>query len=551
MRTRILLGLLPIVASGQELSSQEFASYLAPLSPPPQVSLSLPPVGETWRLQSALISPQDESNQSFATLTEALGAASFDVRADASKRLGAAGPRARPFLREALHSPDPEIRLRAQEILAEIPKPPSSFEVRSWFTSTEGAGPPLHLLLNLLETIEDEGLRPTVHAWIVRHYPTEALPKTLHTTRSGRILAAFVAGFQAADTSSQTRDISEEATLCSLHYILGAQLAPNTNSAQPKGWRDSVPLLAGLPLSAAWHFEELLLQQSPGVSLAAPIGHGSQAERARAIAFWKEETSQQTTVSLDKENKENKKSDALWICEYDGERGGRVYRLGADNKPIDPIGQLQGPNDIQVLPGNRLLIAERNAMLITERDFKGKVFWQWQAPAAPIHCQRLEGGLTFYATFNEVGIVDPAGKIDWSTKVADGLRYARVTPEFEVQILTSRGTTMRLDPLGRKNKVVSERVGSSGSGYWGHLLPHADGSMFACFAGTHLVVQMNAEGKVVRQASVQSPVHIKELPGGRLLVCSFDQKCLIELDASLTETKRIPLEGRPFALASE
>ena len=50
------------------------------------------------------------------------------------------------------------------------------------------------------------------------------------------------------------------------------------------------------------------------------------------------------------------------VSEYDGHtQGGRVYELGKDGKERWAVTGLSGPNDVQPLPGGRVLIAERNA----------------------------------------------------------------------------------------------------------------------------------------------------------------------------------------------
>lgn len=539
MRTRHFLGLVLSFACVQGGSSQE--------SPP--VALIQHPRGETWRFQSHLVSQADEPIEAISQWIGSLGATSFEVRDDATRKLLQAGPRARPYLREALLSADPEVGLRSREILSQIPKPPSSLEVRSWLVSTNRSGPPLHLLLNLLESIEDEALRVTIHNWILHQYPITALPKNLASTRAGRLLASFARGAHSQEkpTCPISTDLSEESYLSSFHELVG--FASNHEKAEIS---ELVGLIPGLPIDLIWNAENHFIGQYQGNKTIPFVGTGSTEEKSKAVQFWKEELSKKSPESINGVSNASlsKNSSHLWVCEFDGSQGGRVIRLGNDNKPNHLIGRLQGPNDLQLLPGNRMLLAERNSSLITERDFQGNILWQWQAPAAPIQCQRIEGGLTFYATFNEVGTVDPKGKTDWAIPVSEGIRFAKVTPEFEVLVLTSRGNIMKLDPLGRRSKVIANRVGSSGSGYWGHLISKPDGSILACFAGTHLVIEISPEGQVKRQVSVKSPVHIRETSNGGLLVCSFDQKCIVELDSSWNEVKRIPLEGRPFALAS-
>jgi len=497
--------------------------------------------GETWRLRHDLVSGQWDSQAPIDPLILDLGSASFEIRSEANRKLETIGPRARPFLRSGLESSDPEIQLRCREILSQLPKPPSSFEVRSWLTEGNQHGPPLGLLLNLLEWIEDEALRVSIHQWIFRKFPPEAIPNLPPSSHAGRLLLKFLEGARSprfpegalpppGSISSSGLNHLERYHLALGHALQNEGVLPQTFA----------PYLGTLPLEAALQLEAMFLSQHPQITPAAFLGKGSPESRAQAIEFWKKGS---FTSSSSRENA------PLWICEYDGNLGGRIYGMTDKGLVTDQWPRLQGPNDFQILSGGRVLVAERNTGTVTELDRQGNRLWQWQAPASPIQCQRLEGGLTLFATFHEVGVVTPAGQVEWSVPIEEGVRFARADSQHAILILTSRGTILKIDPLGRRLKTLSNKVGSTGAGYWGHLCEKPNGSILACFAGTHLVVEINPAGFVVRQTSVKSPVHIKELPNGGLLVASFDQKCLIELDSQWNEVGRRPLEGRPFSLS--
>src|SRR5262249_33602715 len=93
-------------------------------------------------------------------------------------------------------------------------------------------------------------------------------------------------------------------------------------------------------------------------------------------------------------------------------RGGRVAELDRRGKvrwEIAGVNLLQGPVHAQVLPGDRVLIAEYNVNRITERDLKGKVLWE-RPMNQPKSVQRLPNGNTFMVGQGQIIEIDKAGK---------------------------------------------------------------------------------------------------------------------------------------------
>src|SRR5439155_1505896 len=96
--------------------------------------------------------------------------------------------------------------------------------------------------------------------------------------------------------------------------------------------------------------------------------------RAAWEAWWKANAAR---VDLARVNLDDPVLGLTLYCEYDGNAGGgRVWLAGPDGRMRWQINGLSGPNDARLLPGGRVLIAERNAGLVSERDQAGKVLWQ-------------------------------------------------------------------------------------------------------------------------------------------------------------------------------
>src|SRR5207248_4465844 len=105
---------------------------------------------------------------------------------------------------------------------------------------------------------------------------------------------------------------------------------------------------------------------------------------------------------------------------------GKVIDLDAAKKVCWQIEGLKFPLDAQILPGKRVLIAEYEGDLVTERDSKGRVIWE-RPVGAPLCAQRLANGNTFIATPAMLVEVDPQGKEVWSYISRNGARIMKAT----------------------------------------------------------------------------------------------------------------------------
>ena len=479
-----------------------------------------------------------------------LGSNLFTQREKATSELLSLGLRSRKPLRICLQSSDAEVRLRAKEILTQVPPLPNSWEIRSWLKSQPNqevskkttdqnptAGPPLNLLFSLLESIEEESLRLAIHKWLVQNYSQNDLLSPISTTYPTKLWAAYYAGYHASGEVALSKVSADP-------LLVYNNLRGRLDAGHAVKGHNLADLVHGLPQDLQLDIETLLLNQEVNKLISPLLGKGTRVEMDAMVAFWREHpltlvrhVAPQTTLKR-----------SLFVCEYDGVKGGRICQLNEAGQIIPSITRLQGPNDFQILSGGRILIAERHSSQITLRDAKGEVLWMWQAPASPIQCQRLEGGKTFFATFTDIGIVNSHGRIELSIPFKDGIRFATTTPDYGFLVLTSRGVLLRLDARGTILQTISNTIGSTGSGYWGHAIIRSNGNILAAFAGTNTIVEMNPKGDLIRQATVRCPVHLKETEDGGLWVCSFDSQSLIELNSQWVEMRRIPLEGRPFGL---
>jgi hypothetical protein len=498
-------------------------------------------------LRARTLSVQDQER--LGAMVRLLGDSDFETREKASKDLILAGRAALPHLRSALTDPDLEIRRRAQRCLEEIQRGPVAFLLSAVARVLGDRRPPgaAAALLAYLPCSDDEAIEEAVFAALVAIGLPEGKPdpalltavRDPHPLR--RAAAAHVLG-QAA-TAEQRRPVA------ALLNDPEARVRYEAASALVRaGDKTAVPTLVALlndaPLSLAWQAEELLFRAAGDKAPDASIASGDPSSRRKAhevwTAWWKVHGSEVTLARLAPE--ETPRGLTL-ICEYDG----RVWEAGKDGKVRWQVLDLQGPNDVQLLSGGRLLVAERNGNKVTERDRQGKILWQHSA-SNPIACQRLANGNTLVATFTELYEVTPDNRKVFTHNHNGGYRHALKMRNGHVLFVTSNGQVVELDASWRQIRTFAPASYAPGAGYWASLEPLPGGRFLLALGGAGRVIETDATGKVLWECSVPEAVFATRLRNGNTLVSSFNGRCLVEVDRLGKEVARLTLSGRPFTI---
>jgi outer membrane protein assembly factor BamB len=208
--------------------------------------------------------------------------------------------------------------------------------------------------------------------------------------------------------------------------------------------------------------------------------------------------------------------------------GGQVLEVGADGRPLWGIDGLHEPIAAQVLPGDRVLIAEYAGKRVSERSFRGKTLWEKELPGNPVAAQRLSNGNTFVACRNRLLEIDRDGK-----EVADDRRpvrdvlTARKHRDGSVVLITHDGYCRRLDATG---KEVSRFPvpGPHVMGLGIDLLPNR--RVIVPRFEQDRVTEFDAAGNVLWEAAVPAPTSAARLPNGHTLVASTTTRLVVELD---------------------
>jgi hypothetical protein len=310
-----------------------------------------------------------------------------------------------------------------------------------------------------------------------------------------------------------------------------------------------VALLDEGPRNLAWQAEDMLAriagEQAPPVTL----GGADEPSRHKCRVAWeawcrfhqdkldlarlsREETLLGLTVICDCTMNGNGQSGSIWECGLDGKVRWKIDR------------DLRAPSDVQLLPGGRLLIADFQGNVVLERDQRGKVFWSRTVDSYPTSCQRLSNGNTFIATYNQMQEVTRDNKVVFTIRPGGNIYRARKLRNDHILYLNSNAQIVETETSGKVLRRVT--VPTGGAANWGgvELLPN--GRYLVCIYSANKVLELDAQGKVFWECSVQTPSSARRLPNGRTLVSSMDARAVVEFDRFGKEVWKQTTQGRPF-----
>jgi hypothetical protein len=481
--------------------------------------------------------PTEIQRQSIQNLIRQLDDRSFRVRENATKELTGFGLTAIGLLKQGKASADPEIASRCAKCLAQVEAVPSGLLTASVARMVGRVKPAggLDAILAYLPMADDdaasEGLRWALARLAVRDGRVEpallnALSNPVAVRRGAAAEAIVRSGLKGhfAAVSNLRRDPDEDVRLRTALVLV-------TVAKDKAAVEDLVAMLETLPVHRGWQAEEVLHriagEEGPKVSLV-----GGDAARRKCRIAWAEWWAK-NAVSVDLTrlgDGERMLGNTVMILRDVNSTEGRVLEYGPDGKTILwQINGLQMPLDVQVLPqSQRVLIAEHNSHVVTERDFQGKVHWKY-AISQPVACQRLADGNTFIAARDRLVEVDRNGKIAF--QLARGAQAdivaARKSREGHYVFATFHGRVTRVD--ANKNELRSFSAPQNLVSYSSmQLLPNHR----VLITTTTGAVELDEEsGKPTWQATVGGITSsVQRLPNGNTLVCAVKPRAIFEVD---------------------
>jgi hypothetical protein len=478
----------------------------------------------------------DSTDSRLKTLVRQLGDEVFAVREQASRQLVAAGPRARPVLKEALKDRDPEVARRARDCLDQIERGATSEVLAAAVRvlTRQRPGDAAAVLLAYLPSAEDETIlqevRAAVDALAVRDgKPEPALLKALADPNPLKRSAAGAALARARlpEVPPGVRRLLEDGDP-RVRLRVGLALVA-TRDKEAVGVL--IRLLDQLPAEETGTVEDLLLRLAAGGGPPEPPGGGAAARRLYRQgweAWWKTHGPGVTAEQLAQASRTLGFTLVVLLDQ------GEVVDLDAANRPRWRVGGLSLPLDAQLLPGEqRILVAEHDAGRVTERDLKGEVKWEYRAEE-PLAAQRLPGGNTFVVTRQRLVELDKDGKTEvWSYTRPDGGLFMKATKlrNGDIAAVVQLGVTqfVRLTPDGKDYREAA-RFGVMVSTSGGRLDVLPGGHVLVPELPNNRVVEYDASGKEVRALEVEQPIAAVRLSNGHTLVTSMSQLRAVELD---------------------
>jgi hypothetical protein len=486
----------------------------------------------------------DAARRQVRTLIAQLGADSFEAREKASADLVALGPVALQQLRQARHqAEDIEVRRRAracmERIQADCPASVAGTALRL-LAARKPPGAAAALLAYLPGPYEDSLVEEIHSALVAVARRDKALDPALVGALSSDREECRVA---AAVALCRVGAVEQRPAIRKLLVDPSAHVrSPVAQELAIAGDKEAVPvlieLLAQLPLEQGGALEELLYRlagtTAPATALRAEAGAAVKCRDA--WRDWWRQHGEHIDVAVLKDA-ERPLGYTLLVLLNDN----RVVEWDRNGKPRWQIDRLAAPLDAEVLPGQRVLIAEHDTKRVTERSFKGEVLWEKKLPFAPIHAQRLPNGNTFIATRNQLLELDRAGEKEVIRYRSGGsIITARRYADGRIGCIEN-GSYFELNADGteRRRFAVGPGVHTTNSLT---LLPN--GHLLIVSYGGGTVQEYDRAGKVVWNVGMTSPLCALRLPNGNTLVSS-QQMILVEFDRAGKEVGHREARGHP------
>jgi hypothetical protein len=471
------------------------------------------------------------NEEQIRALIRQLGDDSFEVREQASKELTALGPVAESYLREAIKSGDAEVVRRAEECLKNIGKGPSARVIAAaarLLTRRKPAGA-AEVLLDYLPRVEGEAteaeVRLALAALAIRDgKPEPVLIQALADKVPGKRAAAAAALVQAGarEPLPAVRKLLQDPEP-SVRLHAGLALAGLKEKEAIPVLIDLLPVLSPAQI---YPIEDLLYRLADDKAPDVVAGTTAESRKKHHEAWrswWQQEGGKIDLARLDEAKKFQGYTMVVLLD------AGSILEVDSENKVRWRVNDLAFPLDAQLLPGERVLVAEFRGGRVTERTRKGEVIWQ-KLVQEPLVAQRLANGNTFIGTRYQLLEVDRNGKqlFSYMRPQGDQIMKAQKQPDGSIGLVTDAGLFVRLDREGKELSRFRVDVRTSGGRI--DLLP--GGRVLVPLKDQNRVVEYDAEGTVVWEASFPEPVAAVRLANGNTMITGYQSQRAVEVDRS-------------------
>lgn len=486
--------------------------------------------------------PNQQQQEQIDALVRQLAARSFRDREKASKALVQHGVGALRSLRKAASAKDPEVVRRAKTCIEQIEDActPAVILAASRRLALLRPTQTCKTLLAILPHLENEQvLRDMVDVLasvaVYQGKADTALLGALGDREPLRRSAAVAALARANATPHRARlaALLKDREL-KVRWVAALHLAR-------WGDKDSIPvLLEGLrqlPRDQSWEGEEILLTLAQEKAPSLPANADAKTlEKYHAdwAAWWKDNAGKVELKVL----AQVQPTLGFTLCVLMNK--GEIVELDRDGKPRWKISGIGNPLDAEILPGERVLIAEYDARRVTERNFKGVILWEKQFTEPPTRVQRMSDGRVMVTSRSWIRYVDRAGRETEIYRSQVELVSARRFRNGDVGLVLAGNRFIVLDSTGKEKQTLPAQGVQIVSCL--DVLPN--GHYIVANYGGDKVIEYDRQGKPVWEASVASPLSPVRLSNGNTLVSSQDN-FWAEYDRQGKQVKQFQITGHP------
>jgi hypothetical protein len=221
--------------------------------------------------------------------------------------------------------------------------------------------------------------------------------------------------------------------------------------------------------------------------------------------------------------------------------GGRLYECNA-------AGQIRwqvlspNPIDAQWLPGGRILVGDSRTSQIYEMDTRGIIGWK-HTGISPTSCQRLPSGNTLISTYQSIIEFTREGKTVFTYPTQGHTYHARKLPDGHCVWIDACGEITEIDDTGKEIGKAKVGLGLT----WGSVERLRNGHYLVALGGLNKVQEIDLQGKIYWEKTVNNPNRAIRLANGHVLVASHGDLCIYEFDAQGNQSSKHECAGRPFA----
>lgn len=484
--------------------------------------------------------PSAEAIARIQTLIEQLGSRIFQRREKATQALIQIGTPARAALLKATKDTDSERAKRAQRCLEIIDKGRqlAQLEKAVQLLGQRKSKEAVDVLLNFAPFVDDDSLTLTLTtALTTLAKDQKELSRFRIALKSAKPEERAIAAValtrtlplkQLDDVQTLLKDDNPE-----VRMQVGIALAKR---GERKAVSVLITLIDQLPQSELWQIEELLYALS--TKDTPPYLKEDTAKARKEYREAWEQWWQQHGEKIDLAQLEKQKALLGYTMIIYMDKG-IIRETDRNNKVRWEVTGLKSPLDAQVLPGQRVLIAEYSTKTVSERTWAGKIIWQKVFPEAPIRVERVPTGQTLVTTHKRLILMNRDGT-ERNLYIAKGyLQTARRFANGNIACIVS-GTLHVLSAEGKEKSTFAAKRGTITS----CLDTLTNGHILLAEYGHRRVVEMDTQGKVLWQVPAEKAISTVRLPNGNTLVSQQDG-AILEYGKNKQLIKKFKIDGHP------